>query len=199
MDRFDLAVGDADRDRETSQDIALRCGLVRARDGLRAHTTPPRYASQHRRIALDLRRHAFGELLAEIHHHQPIGEPHDEVHVVLDEQDRHALGLQRAQQPRELLLFEIAQARGGLVEQQQRGIGGERARDLDDALLAERQAARGVEHVLAKTHARDRARRLGRVRASSARSSLQRRPHDARRRRAGRRRSRRCRARSSAR
>ena len=42
----------------------------------------------------------------------------------------------------ERLLLEVAQARRGLVEQQQRRIGGERARDLDDALLAERQAAR---------------------------------------------------------
>ena len=68
--------------------------------------------------------------------------------------------LQLPQQRRELLLFEIAQARGGLVQQQQRGIGGERARDLDDPLLAERQAARRVVEMRRKPDALDRARGL---------------------------------------
>ena len=56
------------------------------------------------------------------------------------------------------LLLEEAQSRRRLVEQQQRRIGRERAGDLDDPLLAERQAARLVEHVLGQADALDLAR-----------------------------------------
>ena len=69
--------------------------------------------------------------------------------------------LQLPQQRGEILLLEIAQAGRRLVEEQQHGIGGERARDFDDALLAERQAARRVVKVRGEAHARNRARSLG--------------------------------------
>ena len=65
------------------------------------------------------------------------------------------------QQLGQRLLFQVAQAGGRLVEQQQAGIGGQRAGDLDDALLAERQAAGGLEHVLAEADALDLAGGLG--------------------------------------
>ena len=54
-----------------------------------------------------------------------------------------------------LLLFHVPQARGRLVEQQQHRIGAERARNLDDALLAERQAAGQLMHPVAKPDALD--------------------------------------------
>ena len=72
--------------------------------------------------------------------------------------------LELPQQFGELLLLEVTQAGGGLVEQQQQRIGGKRARDLDDALLAERQAARGIVEVRRQADPRNRARRL-RIRA----------------------------------
>src|SRR5205807_1072892 len=52
---------------------------------------------QHNRIALNLRRYSLGELLAEIHDDEPVGDPHHEIHIVLDQQDRHALLFERSQ------------------------------------------------------------------------------------------------------
>jgi len=60
---------------------------------------------------------------------------------VLDEQNTHALGTQFAQQFGQRLLFLVAQAGGRLVKEQQAGVGGQRPRNFDDALLAERKAA----------------------------------------------------------
>ena len=34
---------------------------------------------------------AFGDLLAAVEHGDPLGDPHDHAHVVLDEQDRHLM------------------------------------------------------------------------------------------------------------
>ena len=59
----------------------------------------------------------------------------------------------------QLALFQMAQAGGRLVEQQQHGIEAQRARDLDDAQLAERQAAGGRCMCWAEAHALDLARR----------------------------------------
>jgi hypothetical protein len=116
---------------------------------------------EHLRVALDVRRQALGDLDAEVHHHQPVGEAHHEIHVVLDEQHGHALGLEGTHQRRQRLLLEIAQARRGLVEQEQQRIGGECPRDLHDALLPQCQAARRIVHVLREPHARDGAGGLG--------------------------------------
>ena len=130
----------------------------------RAPSTPPRYASSTSGLRWISAGSPSAELLAEIHHDQAIGQSHDEVHVVLDQQDGHALPLERAQKVRQLSLLAISQSGRRLVEQQQQhGIGGERARDLDDPLLAERQAARRVERVLAEADPRDRARRVPRA------------------------------------
>src|SRR4029079_16717702 len=49
----------------------------------------------------------------------------------------------------------MAQSRGGLVEQQQQRIDAQRARDLDDALLAERQASRQRVGLVAEADALD--------------------------------------------
>ena len=65
----------------------------------------------HRRIGLHALRRSLGDLLAEIHDHDAIGEAHDEVHVVLDQQHAHAFGAQLAQQRRETLLLRQPQVR----------------------------------------------------------------------------------------
>ena len=62
---------------------------------------------------------------------------------------------------RELLLFQEAQPRRGLVEQQQQRIGGERAGDLDDALPAQRQRAGRRMQRIGQSDACDLRRRLG--------------------------------------
>ncbi len=109
-------------------------------------------------VGLDRARRALGDLGAEIEHHDAVGEIHHKAHVVLDQQHRHAAVAQLAQQRREPLLLQMAQARGGLVEQQQQRIDAQRARDLDDALLAERQAARQLVDLVAEADALDLAR-----------------------------------------
>jgi hypothetical protein len=52
----------------------------------------------------------------------------------------------------------VAQACGRLVEQQQKRVDAQRARDLDDALLAERQASRQLVDLVAEADALDLAR-----------------------------------------
>ncbi len=68
--------------------------------------------------------------------------------------------LSRRQRLRQLALFQVAQTGGRLVEQQQHGIEAERAGDLDDAQLAEREAAGRPVHDLRQPHALDLAGRL---------------------------------------
>src|SRR5262245_13130807 len=41
----------------------------------------------HLRVRLDLRRHAFGDLLAEVEHRHAVGHRHDQLHHVLDQHD----------------------------------------------------------------------------------------------------------------
>ena len=65
-----------------------------------------------------------------------------------------------AQQRREPLLFHMPQSRRRLVEQQQDRIDAQRARDLDNALLAERQAARRLIDLVGEADALDLARRF---------------------------------------
>src|SRR5690606_37938116 len=60
---------------------------------------------QHGRVLLYLGRHALGKLGAEIHHHQMVGKPHYKVHIVLHQQNAHALVAQLLQHLPELLLF----------------------------------------------------------------------------------------------
>ena len=75
----------------------------------------------------------------------------------------------------QLALLQVAQAGGGLVEQQQDRIEAERAGDLDDAQLPQRQAAGGAVHVRRQPHALDlagglveQARLLGAIEARDA-------------------------------
>ena len=60
------------------------------------------------------------------------------------------LGAQRRAATRQALLLLAAQAGRRLVEHQQRRIGGERAGDLEHALIAERQIAGEFERLVAE-------------------------------------------------
>ena len=103
-------------------------------------------------------RRALGDLGAEIEHHDAVGEIHHKTHVVLHQQHRHAAVAQLTQQRGEPLLLHVAQSRGRLVEQQQQRVDAQRARDLDDALLAERQASGQLVDLVAEADALDLAR-----------------------------------------
>ena len=144
------------------------------------------------------RRHALDQLGAEVHHHQPVDQFHHEVHVVLDDQDRHALLAQLAQQVGERHLLLAAQAGGRLVEHQQHRVGGQRARDLEDALRAQRQAAGQFVRAVAEADAVQLALRLLQDLALLACGPAAARPRARRSACANGRRARRCRAGSCA-
>ena len=105
--------------------------------------------------------------LAVVHHHDVIGEPHDDAHIVLDQQHRDAERRDAQHQLGQLLGLGVVQARGGLVHQQQARLQRQRARDLHQALMAEGQAPR--PHRL---RARQGRRSGGRSRAAPARLRL---------------------------
>ena len=69
----------------------------------------------HGRVGLHLGRGAACEQRAKFHHHQLIADVHHQVHVVLDQQDAHALGLQLTQHSGESQLFFVTQTGGGLI------------------------------------------------------------------------------------
>src|ERR1700754_1835663 len=91
------------------------------------------------RVVPHLGRRPFGDLLAELEHHDPVGDAHDQAHVVLDQQHRHPGVADLADQRQQILLLRRVEARGGLVQAEQRRIGGQRPRDLQTPLLAVRQ------------------------------------------------------------
>ena len=87
-------------------------------------------------MAEHLARRAVGDALAEIEHGDVVGDRLDQLHVVLDDQDGQAVAFQAAQQLAQFLLLGRVQPGGRLVEQQQVGRPGQRAGDLDVALMA---------------------------------------------------------------
>ena len=58
---------------------------------------------EHRFVGLNLGRGAAGDHLAEVQHDDPSTHPHHQRHVVLDHQDRHAVGGQLQQKLAEAL------------------------------------------------------------------------------------------------
>src|SRR5437899_245452 len=72
---------------------------------------------------------------------------------MLDDQDGQMVRPQRPQQLRKPELLLAAKARGRLVEDEQGGIGGQRTRDLQDTLIAERQIACELERLFTEPDA----------------------------------------------
>jgi hypothetical protein len=119
-------------------------------------------------VGADGGRRAFRDLGAEFQHHDAVRNVHHKAHVVFDQKHRHALGPQLAQQRGQLLLLHVTQTCGRLVEQQQSRIDAQRAGDLNDALLAERQAARKLMHLIGQADALDPQGGFGQQRAASS-------------------------------
>src|SRR3954447_2284426 len=92
----------------------------------------PQVRLDHGRIALDLGRRALGDLAAEVEHVNPVGKAHDQVHMVLDQEDRE---VERPANPAnlspELLHLLVVQPPGRLVQQQELRARSEGARQLD--------------------------------------------------------------------
>src|SRR6266446_546591 len=104
---------------------ASELGLRRSQIGL-----------DHLRVVPDLLRRALGDFLAEVKDGDPVGDSHDDGHVVLDQEHREAARRRDlSDQGGRLLGLARRHARGRLVEEQERGLGGERQADLEIALL----------------------------------------------------------------
>src|SRR6185369_4975726 len=100
----------------------------------------PEVGLDHLRIVADLLRRALGDLLAEVEHRDPVRDPHDHRHVVLDQEHRQAARRgDLTHERRGLFRLTRRHARRGLVEEQEGGFGGERQTDLEVALLTVRE------------------------------------------------------------
>src|SRR5581483_3599130 len=96
----------------------------------------------HALVALDRGGRALGDLLAVIQHSDHVGHAHNHFHVVLDEEDGEAqLAAQLVDELRQLARFNGVHAGRWFVQQEQLGLGGQGARDLQPALVAVRQIA----------------------------------------------------------
>src|SRR6185295_10456265 len=96
----------------------------------------------HRGILLHLGGRALGDLPAEVEHGHAVGDVHHDPHVVLDHHHRQALHLLDVEdEPHHVLgLFRVHPG-GGLVEQEERGVEGERPGQLYPFLQTVRQGA----------------------------------------------------------
>ena len=113
----------------------------------------------------------------------------DQGHVVVDDEDGEALRGDAVEQVVQRLLLAGIEARGGFVEQQHRRVGGQRAGDLDQPLMAVAEARDRLVGAVAQADEIERG-----AGAAAQRAVARRRPARCRR---ARRRSRRSRARSS--
>jgi hypothetical protein len=83
----------------------------------------------------------MGQHLAIVQDKHGIRDPHHEVHEVLHEEDRDAAAAEREDQPPERVGLGQVEPRRRFVQEQERRLNGQTARDLEQPLLAEGQAA----------------------------------------------------------
>src|SRR5712691_1677591 len=117
-------------------------------------TAPSQVSLDHARIGLDLSRRALGDLLAVVEHGDAVRHPHHDAHVVLDEE--HAeweLGDEAPEQGYEGAGLGLGHAGGRLVQQQERRLGRQRARDLQPSLITIGQIAGDLVRAGAQPHA----------------------------------------------
>src|SRR6185436_16291169 len=96
----------------------------------------------HALVGLDQARRPLGDLLAVVENEHRLAQPHDDLHVVLDEEDRAPLVAQPAHGGEQVVEQRAVHAGGRLVEQDQRRIGHEHAYELHQLLLAVGEIAR---------------------------------------------------------
>ena len=89
----------------------------------------------HHLVRANLRGRALDDLLAAAHHRHVAGDGEGDVHVVLDQDQRH-VGGKPEQQLRQPLALALREPGRGLVEQHQLRLDGARHADLELALLA---------------------------------------------------------------
>src|SRR5258706_199478 len=96
------------------------------------------------RIALHIGRRAFGDLFAVVQHQHTVADIHHQSHVVLDKQDGCAVAADAFQQIAQRPGFRGVHAGRRFIQREQLRVGGKRARDLEAALVAVGQIARGI-------------------------------------------------------
>ena len=164
-ERDELALLDLHRDALERLDVAVvGVDVVDLEQRHRPSPPPPRPACRGRPRRRAGRAHlggrALGDLLAVVEHGDVLGDPHDELHVVLDEEDREAaLVAQAAHELRRSGRLLRVHPRRGLVEQEQLGVGGQRAGDLEPALVAVGEVGRHDVEELRRAGRRRRAAR----------------------------------------
>src|SRR5437016_6961132 len=95
----------------------------------------------HALIRLDHAGWAFRDLLAVIEDEHGLAQPHHDLHVVLDEQDRLARVAKATHGIEELVQQRAVHAGGGLVEQHERRVAHQHTHALDELLLPEGEIA----------------------------------------------------------
>src|SRR5918994_2107403 len=144
--------------------LSSRSAIRRLRLGLRGTgvLVGAEVGLDHRRVGSHLGGRSVRDLLAEVEHVHVVGDAHDEVHVVLDEQHGQLPVLaDLLDETAELLDLLVVQPAGGLVEQQQPRLRDEGARQLDALQRPEREARGGAKGERAPADVGDRVERPG--------------------------------------
>src|SRR5437867_4590027 len=146
--------------RQTSSPCAIERSMPRsAATAPYAAATPSTFSTSRSQIGADDvgmrlhgRRGTLGDDGAVVEHDHRIAESHDDAHVVLDEQNGDALIADGPDETTDDVLFYARHARRRLVEEQDRWMGGQRHRQLDEPLLAIRQGARDLATPVGEAH-----------------------------------------------
>jgi hypothetical protein len=95
----------------------------------------PEVRHDHLVVGGDRRRGSIGDLGAEVENRDLPAHAHYQPHVVVDQKDGEAIGIDGFDQLADALLLHRIHARGGLIEDQQPGPDGEGASHLEPALV----------------------------------------------------------------
>src|SRR5690606_557454 len=98
-------------------------------------------------------RSALGNAGAEIENHEVVHQSNNKAHVMLHEQDAHAVCPQFSKKRRKLLLFAMAQPRRWFVQQKNGRVERKSARDFENAHLPESKVPGGAVLELRQPHA----------------------------------------------
>src|SRR5579863_6072031 len=109
------------------------------RSTLSMSVPPAEIGLDHQRIALNVRRRPFGDLLAEIEHCDAVADAHDEPHIVFDQEDGDAAALEPGDGIQQHHAFRHVHAGRRFVEQENARLRCQRSRDLQKTLLRIRQ------------------------------------------------------------
>src|SRR5215470_20404238 len=111
----------------------------------------PEVGPDHLGVPLDRAGRALGDRAAIVEHDDAVAEPHDQVHVVLDQEHAQPARADALDEPHQPLGLDRVEPGRRLVQQQHRWIGGEGHREPEEPLLAAREIAREGVRLVAET------------------------------------------------